>query len=70
MLRGSVFVATSVYSMARQRYRNAEKEGTLEEHKMNKKRLKSDEGGGRTYLMAGFVSLIAVGYFVYQVRNP
>jgi len=52
--------------MARQRHRNAEKEGTLEEHKMSKKRLKAEEGGGKMYLMAGFVSLIAVGYFVYQ----
>lgn len=70
MLRGSVFVATSVYSMARQRHRNAEKEGTLEEHKMSKRRLKSDSdkegGGGKMYLMAGLVSLVAVGYFVYQ----
>ena len=30
MLRGSVFVATSVYSMARQRHRNAERDGTFE----------------------------------------
>ena len=30
MLRGTVFVATSVYSMARQKHRTAEKEGTLE----------------------------------------
>jgi len=67
MLRGTVFVATSVYSMARQKHRTAEKEGTLEEHKLSKKRLKSDnEGGGKMYLMAGLVSLVAVGYFVYQ----
>ena len=30
MLRGSVFVATSVYSMVRQKHRIAEREGTLE----------------------------------------
>jgi len=67
MLRGTVFVATSVYSMARQKHRTAEKEGTLEEHKMSKKRSKrEDEGGGKMYLMAGLVSLVAVGYFVYQ----
>ena len=35
---------------------------------MSKKRLKKeDEGGGKMYLMAGLVSLVAVGYFVYQV---
>ena len=35
---------------------------------MSKKRLKSEnEGGGKMYLMAGLVSLVAVGYFVYQV---
>ena len=41
---------------------------------MSKRRLKSDsdkeEGGGeggKMYLMAGLVSLVAVGYFVYQV---
>ena len=68
-----MFVATSVYSMARQRHRNAEKEGTLEDLKMSKRRLKSDNdkevggGGGKMYLMAGLVSLVAVGYFVYQV---
>lgn len=67
-----MFVATSVYSMARQRHRNAEKEGTLEDLKMSKRRLKSDNdkevggGGGKMYLMAGLVSLVAVGYFVYQ----
>jgi len=69
MLRGTVFVATSVYSMARQKHRNAEKEGTLEEHKLSKKRRKSSDsegGGGKMYLMAGLVSLVAVGYFVYQ----
>ena len=38
---------------------------------MSKRRLKSDdsekEGGGKIYLMAGLVSLVAVSYFVYQV---
>jgi hypothetical protein len=38
---------------------------------MSKRRLKSDSdkegGGGQMYLMAGLVSLLAVGYFVYQV---
>ena len=35
---------------------------------MSKKRSKrEDEGGGKMYLMAGLVSLVAVGYFVYQV---
>ena len=38
---------------------------------MSKRRLKSDdsekEGGGKMYLMAGLVSLVAVSYFVYQV---
>ena len=39
---------------------------------MSKRRLKSTsdtekEGGGKMYLMAGLVSLVAVGYFVYQV---
>ena len=39
---------------------------------MSKRRLKSEpsdkeNGGGKMYLMAGLVSLVAVGYFVYQV---
>ena len=40
---------------------------------MSKRRLKSDSdkeggvGGGKMYLMAGLVSLVAVGYFVYKV---
>ena len=39
---------------------------------MSKRRLKSEpsdkeNGGGKMYLMAGLVSLVAVSYFVYQV---
>ena len=70
MLRGSVFVATSVYTMVRQRHRQVEREGgNVEDVKMatkKKVRNKEEEGGGSMYLMAGIVSLVAVGYFVYQ----
>ena len=69
MLRGTVFVATSVYSMVRQRHRQVEREGgNVEDVKMatKKKVRKEEEGGGSMYLMAGIVSLVAVGYFVYQ----
>lgn len=65
-----MFVATSVYSMVKQKQRVAEREGTLEDHKIaTKRRSKSSsekEGGGKMYLSAGLVSLVAVGYFVYQ----
>jgi len=69
MLRGSVFVATSVYSMVRQRHRVAEREGntSAEDHKLRAKRARrEEEGSGKLYLGAGLVSIIAVGYFVYQ----
>ena len=71
MLRGSVFVATSLYSMAKQRHRQVEREGTskeVDDHKAKTKRVsrKEEESSGKMYLMAGLVSLIAVGYFVYQ----
>ena len=77
MLRGTVFVATSVYSMVRQRHRQAEREGgsgardeAAETSRLRGRRGRREEGeiggGGRMYLMAGLVSLIAVGYFCYQ----
>ena len=75
MLRGTVFVATSVYSMVRQRHRQVEREGgsaARDEAAETKARVRrgrreeEDDGGGRMYLMAGLVSLVAVGYFVYQ----
>jgi len=56
--------------MVRQRHRNAEKEGMLEEHKLAAKRRSRSgsekEGGGKMYLMSGLVALVAVGYFVWQ----
>ena len=59
MLRGSVFVATSVYTMVRQRHRQVEREGgNVEDLKISKKKArKEEEGGGSMYLMAGIVSL-------------
>ena len=77
MLRGTVFVATSVYSMVRQRHRQAEREGgnaardEAAENRVRVRRGRREEeevggGGGRMYLMAGLVSLVAVGYFCYQ----
>jgi len=69
MLRGSVFVATSVYSMVRQRHRNNEHGAHEDHHRIGKRRIKSGsekEGGGKMYLIAGLVSILAVCYFVYQ----
>ena len=75
MLRGTVFVATSVYSMVRQRHRQVEKEGgsaardEVAERSTRVRRGKREEegeSGGKMFLMAGLVSLVAVGYFVYQ----
>ena len=76
MLRGTVFVATSVYSMVRQRHRQDEREGgsaardEVAERSTRARRGKREEeggeGGGKMFLTAGLVSLIAVGYFVYQ----
>lgn len=67
MLRGTVFVATSVYSMTKQRIRQAEREGN-EEHKHKKRRKERETTGmnGKLYLLAGLGSLTAVLYFVYQ----
>ena len=69
-----MFVATSVYTMVRQRQRNAEKEGTgaMEDLKVataSKRRGKAvgeKEEGGKMYLYAGLVAVVAVGYFVWQ----
>ena len=76
MLRGTVFVATSVYSMVRQRHRQVEREGgsaardeaAERSTRVRRGRKEEEDGGGRMFLMAGVVSLIAVGYFVYQAR--
>ena len=65
-------MATSVYSMVRQRHRVAEREGntSAEDHKLRAKRARrEEEGSGKLYLGAGLVSIIAVGYFVYQVMQ-
>ena len=51
-------------------FRNNEHGAHEDHHRIGKRRIKSGsekEGGGKMYLIAGLVSILAVCYFVYQV---
>eukprot|EP00088_Acartia_fossae_P000134 TRINITY_DN10040_c0_g3_i1.p1 TRINITY_DN10040_c0_g3~~TRINITY_DN10040_c0_g3_i1.p1 ORF type:complete len:826 (-),score=128.87 TRINITY_DN10040_c0_g3_i1:376-2853(-) len=70
MLRGTVVLATGIYSMVRTRQRKAEAErqgnGEPRRSYSSKKKEDPNPSSGKLYLFAGLGCIIGVLYFVYQ----